>query len=73
MKLLAAVTLALSLTSIPKPAPADTAYFLYFTTYNPYSQQLVGGPYASYGECARIMNLEGYQPGGSYSCQVRAY
>lgn len=55
---------------IPAPARAATEWVVIFTTFNPYSTQVVAGPFDSQDECYAILRQESYISGGSYSCRM---
>lgn len=69
MKLLLAFALTLGLLA-PIRASAAEEYILVFTTFNPYSVQTVGGPFATSQECYAVLYQNSYIPGGAYSCRM---
>jgi len=66
-----ALAVALAAAAIPRPALAGMAWECFMITYEPYSRVPVGGPFASFGDCAAFERGIGLAPSGSsYSCQI---
>jgi hypothetical protein len=72
LKLLLALLIATAML-VPIRASAATEWMLEFTTYNPYSTQVVAGPFGTSSECYAVLNQESYVQGGSYSCRIIYY
>jgi hypothetical protein len=52
------------------PADAGTAYMLERVTFQPYGKSIVAGPFYTLTACMSAESSAGYQPGGTYECDM---
>ena len=70
MKTIAVAILLVASMLTAIPANAGTAYMLERVTFSPYGKAIVAGPFPTLTGCMSAQSSAGFQPGGTYECDM---